>query len=225
MKAAFFDIDGTLTEERVWGGIMEYFSIRKQRRITNFLFLVYHYGLYFLYRLGLIDQLAFRAPWAEHLSWYFRGYSTEQAAEMWDWVVKQRISKMWRQDVRRVLEQHKQAGELVFLVSGGPQGLLERIVCEVGADYAVGTRHEKLNGRYTGRAASVACQGQGKVTLTQQRLSELGLQIDLAGSYAYADSAGDIPLLQLVGHPVAVYPDEELASIAQQRGWRIFPSK
>jgi len=45
--------------------------------------------------------------------------------------------------------------------------------------------------------------------------------IDLAASYAYADSIYDLPLLEAVGHPVAVSPEERLASIARQRGWPI----
>ena len=223
MKAAFFDVDGTLTQQRVWGGLMDYFAVHGQRRVTNILFLVYHYSLYFLFKLGLVDQLAFRAPWSEHLSWYFRGFTSEQAQNMWDWVLKERISKMWRQDVRHILQQHKQAGDIVFLVSGGPEGLLENIAREVGADHAVGTRHEKRNGRYTGRASSVACQGEGKVQNTRQRITELGLEINMADSSAYADSIGDIHLLEWVGNPVAVYPDESLAQVARERGWRIFP--
>ncbi len=52
--------------------------------------------------------------------------------------------------------------------------------------------------------------------------------IDLAASYAYADSIYDLPLLEAVGHPVAVSPEERLAplgaglaSITRQRGWPI----
>ena len=42
--------------------------------------------------------------------------------------------------------------------------------------------------------------------------------IDLAAYYAYADSICDLPLLEAVGHPVAVSPEERLVSIARQRG-------
>ena len=38
-------------------------------------------------------------------------------------------------------------------------------------------------------------------------------------SYAYADSYTDLPLLEWVGHAVAVYPDDELATHAQSQGW------
>src|SRR5207302_9393372 len=45
--------------------------------------------------------------------------------------------------------------------------------------------------------------------------------IDLAGSYAYSDSATDTPMLEAVGHPIAVNPDRELRREAERRGWQI----
>jgi putative phosphoserine phosphatase/1-acylglycerol-3-phosphate O-acyltransferase len=47
------------------------------------------------------------------------------------------------------------------------------------------------------------------------------LEVDLAGSFAYADSISDLPLLELVGHPTAVYPDEQLAVEALERHWSV----
>ena len=45
--------------------------------------------------------------------------------------------------------------------------------------------------------------------------------IDLGASYAYSDSESDLPMLRLVGHPVAVNPDAELARVARAEGWQI----
>ena len=126
-------------------------------------------------------------------------------------------------DLLYFLKKHKQDGDLIFLVSGGPVGLLERIAQEIGADYAVGTRHEVINGRYTGRPVLPACQGPNKPALAKALIAEKGLEIDLEASYAYADSGGDIPLLEMVGHPIAVYPDEGLKPVAVERGWKILP--
>jgi hypothetical protein len=46
-------------------------------------------------------------------------------------------------------------------------------------------------------------------------------RLDLAGSYAYTDSVTDLPMLEAVGHPVAVNPDRELRKIAEDRGWEV----
>jgi phosphoserine phosphatase len=63
--------------------------------------------------------------------------------------------------------------------------------------------------------------GERKASVTRQRLMEWGLDVDLCASFAYADSISDLPLLEFVGHPVAVNPDEQLAALAQERKWPI----
>jgi len=45
--------------------------------------------------------------------------------------------------------------------------------------------------------------------------------IDLDESSAYSDSATDIPMLEVVGHPVVVNPDRALAKEAKERGWEV----
>jgi len=221
MKAAFFDVDGTLTETRVWNGLMDYFQIHRKRVLVNITFQVFHYFLYFLYRIHLVSQVGFRETWAKNLSWYLKGFTVDQAEQIWTWVVEERISGQWREEIVSRLQAHKAAGEAVFLVSGGPEGLLKKIAGEVGADYAVGTKHLIANGVYTGQAPAEACQGTNKVRLVRRVIAEQGLEIDFDESCAYADSVGDLDLLEMVGHPVAVFPDEQLAPIARDRGWEI----
>lgn len=222
MQAAFFDVDGTLTDVRVWQGVMDYFKEKGLRRWTMRLFWLYHMPLYFLYKLRLIDQSGFRRPWAAHLSWLFRGYSEEEAGDIWEWVVTKALVGHWRTDVIERLKKHKADGDVVFLVSAGPEPLVARIAREVGADVPVGTRHEVKDGRFTGRSIPPVCMDEHKAGLAADRIRSLGLAIELGQSYAYADSPGDSGLLEMVGHPMAVYPDEELRAIAGERGWPIF---
>jgi phosphoserine phosphatase len=76
------------------------------------------------------------------------------------------------------------------------------------------------NGRYSGQSESPACQGKYKVTRLEEYLRGTA-DINWAESFAYADSQPDIPLLDAVGYPVAVAPDEFLESHARERGWEI----
>ena len=221
MLAAFFDIDGTLTSERTWKGPMSYFQQRGLRRGTHLVFLAAHYPLYYLRRLRLISEGAFRAPWAAHLAWYVRGYSVEQSQEVWDWAVERFLNRFWRQDTRQILDQHRQAGDQVFLVSSGPLPMVERIARELGAHHAVGTRFEVKAGRYTGRALPPVVIDKYKASATQDYIRSKNLAIDLSASFAYADAISDLSLLEMVGHPVAVYPDPGLQAIADLRGWKI----
>jgi len=221
MKAAFFDVDGTLTKHRVWSSLLDYFKENRIRLGRYYFFTWVHYGLYGLHRLGLVSQVAFRSAWAKNLSWHFAGFSLQEAAEIWEWVIENRLKGQWRTDIVEVLKSHKRDGIKIFLVSGGPVGLLERIAAEVGGDFAVGTKHQIINGHYTGRSEGIACQGENKPLLVKEKIKELELDIDLDKSFAYADSLADFQLLMLVGIPVAVYPDDDLRGIALDKGWQI----
>lgn len=222
-KAAFFDLDGTLTKAHVWGGILDYFKVHNLRRWTHRGYMAYHYPFYFASKLGLISDGRFREPWSAHLGWYVRGYSIEGAEQVWNWVVDNQVNKNWREDTCQILHKHKEEGDLTILVSGTPMPLLQIIVEDIGADHAVGTDLEIRDGMFTGRSSGPACIGDNKVFLTRAYLERNGIAIDYDASYAYADSISDQHMLEMVAHPVATYPDEALGQLAQDRGWQIYP--
>jgi HAD superfamily hydrolase (TIGR01490 family) len=221
IKAAFFDVDGTLTTERVWKGMLEYFRQRGLRRWTHRFFWAYHMPIYLLYKAKLLSQSAFRRPWAAHLAWFVRGYSIEQAQMVWDWVALEYLTPFWRQDALELIKKHKAAGDLVVLVSAGPTPLEEAIAKRVGADFSVGTDFRVKDGVYTGGLAGPVCLDEQKAALATRGLADRRIQVDLAISTAYADGGTDIHMLEMVGIPVAFHPDDELRPIAQQRGWKI----
>jgi HAD superfamily hydrolase (TIGR01490 family) len=223
-RAALFDIDGTLTSERTWKGLMDYFTHHRLQRAAHLAFLGVHYPLYLLRKARLISESAFRAPWAAHLAWYLKGYTPQSAQPVWDWAVTHFLNRYWRSDIRQMLDEHRQAGDLVMLVSAAPLPLVERIAAEVGAQHAVGTRFEVVDGRYTGRACAPVVIDEGKAAAAQAALQALALSVDLQAGSAYADSISDLLMLEMVGNPAAVYPDEALRAVAVQRGWRIIPS-
>ena len=224
MKAAFFDVDGTLTQTRVWAGLTEYFKAHKKKRFVAVIFNIYHFPLMIFYKFKLFSITKIRDIWSRNMAWYFGGYTVEEAQFIWDWVITHHMRKIWRQDVREILNKHGQNGDIIVLVSGGPQGMVQRISDEVGADFALGTIHQIENGIYTGRGKNVrVCIDQNKALFAKELIDNHDLDIDLSNSFAYADSIGDIPLLEMVGNPVAVYPDEGLKLIAEERGWKIFP--
>ncbi len=59
----------------------------------------------------------------------------------------------------------------------------------------------------------------GKATAIRELAEREGF--DLTACYAYSDSESDLPMLETVGHPVAVNPDATLARIARERGWDV----
>jgi HAD superfamily hydrolase (TIGR01490 family) len=224
MRAAFFDVDGTLTDTRVWQGLMDYFRTHGLRRWTHRAYWAYHFPYYALRKAKMISEGAFRRPWAAHLAWYVRGYTPEEAGQVWDWVVEEFVKDHWRWDTRAILDDHRSSGDTVVLVSAGPAPLLHRIAREIDADHVVGTELELRDGQFSGRSLEPICIDENKATLARAYLKGNGLEVDLSTSYAYADSISDLQLLEMVSNPVAVYPDERLRQVARDRGWGVFPS-
>ena len=222
-RAAFFDLDGTLTSAHVWQGIIDYFKMHNKRQWTHRIYMAYHFPLYIFWKAGFISDEAFRKPWPAHLGWYLRGYTLDQADQVWDWVAQTRVKSTWRADVCHILNQHKTQGDLTFLVSGTPVPLLKRLADEINADHAIGTGLEIKNGIFTGRNSSPACIGVEKVILTRKYLQQHQIEIDFSSSFSYADSISDQQILVMVGNPVAAYPDAELRDLALENSWQIFP--
>jgi len=118
-----------------------------------------------------------------------------------------------------LIEAHKAAGRLVYLVSASPEEIVAPLAQHLGLDGIIASRARlDPEGRYTGDVAFY-CYGETKV----EAIAELAMRehIDLAESFAYSDSVTDLPMLRSVGHPIAVNPDRELARVASAAGWPI----
>jgi phosphoserine phosphatase len=105
----------------------------------------------------------------------------------------------------------------VYLVSSSPEEIVLPLARYLRVDQAIATRAEiDRHGRYTGDVEFYA-YGPTKADAIRAEAKERG--IDLSASYAYSDSATDLPMLEAVGHPVAVNPDRELRRVARARDW------
>ncbi len=124
-----------------------------------------------------------------------------------------------RPEAKRLLERHRRAGRDTFIVSAAPQEIVEPLAHALGMTSGIGTRGVIDNGVYTGELDGPFCYGEGKVEAMQSLAS--WNNYDLAQSYAYSDSASDLPMLEAVGHPVAVNPDSKLERHARRNGWPI----
>ena len=191
-----------------------------------------------LYKEGLISRRTIlRGLWGQ-LVYLHLGADEERIARMRTSVLA--LTKGWHQErVRAIVEEalesvvapivfaealellraHRAAGRLVVIVSASPEEIVGPLADYLGVDEAIASRADvDSEGRYTGTMAFDAFGG-AKVDAMRELAERRGL--DLAASYAYSDSATDVPMLEAVGHPVAVNPDRELARIAAERGWEV----
>ena len=122
-------------------------------------------------------------------------------------------------EVLREAYEHQDAGRRVFIVTAASSEMAELMAHVLVFDGGIGTRSEVHDGIYTGKPEGPFTYRDGKAQAIRERAAEEG--IDLAESYAYSDSESDLPMLRVVGHPVAVNPDAELERVARAEGWRI----
>lgn len=130
-----------------------------------------------------------------------------------------RLVSRVRPESRKLIAMHHDHGRDTWIVSASPQTIVQPLADDLGMTGAIGTRGEVVEDRYTGRLDGPFVYGAGKAEAMEKLASDRGY--DLALCYAYSDSISDLPMMELVGHPVAVNPDSELGSIAHERGWPI----
>lgn len=225
MIAAFFDAVGTIYEGAFWRDVSERQREQKRNRFWVWWYLISHMAGWPLNLAGLLSQRRWYASWARDMAWLFRGLSVEEGAELFKWVVDNRVTPNLRSDIIEILRGHQAKGHAVALVSGSPQQLLETVASSLGIEHAFGSPLEVRDGRYTGRMIGRLTMNEGKVAAVEAWAERGDLDIDWSSSFAYGDGYGDIPLLEMVGHPVAVYPDEALKAVAEERGWRIIDER
>ena len=122
---------------------------------------------------------------------------------------------------KELLEAHRGRGHDVWLISATPSQITDLLARRLGATGGIGTRVAlDENGRCLPRLISPLMHGAGKVGAVHWLARKRN--IDLSLSYAYSDSANDLPLLRAVGHPAAINPDPKLRLAALASGWRIY---
>ena len=188
-------------------------------------------------RAGLFPRRLL-ARWAiDHLRYRLRGASDAAAAQVMS-QVRDVVTGMAVSDLEdlgpaviegvlprvypEMLEEvrsHREAGRPTFILSAAGSYVVEELARELEMNGGVGTGYEIRDGAFTGELDGPFMYGKGKVAAMERLAQELG--IDLEASYAYSDSASDLPMLRAVGNPVVVNPDAALLEVARSEGWRV----
>ncbi|QQU95892.1 HAD family hydrolase [Corynebacterium aurimucosum] len=121
-------------------------------------------------------------------------------------------------EARALIDAHRTAGHDVVIISASASVLVEPIAQELGIEHVVATELAEKDGRFTGEILFY-CKGAAKAEALARMAKQLNVDPDV--SFAYSDSATDIPMLEQVGHPVAVNPDRLLKKHALAHDWEI----
>jgi len=146
------------------------------------------------------------------------GWEQEHVRRIVADAVTQVIGPITYKEAVELMDQHRSAGRAVYIVSAAPAEIVEPLARYLGVQGAIASRAAVDAGRYTGQLETYAF-GPEKAETIRQTAARDGL--DLTESWAYSDSATDLPMLEAVGNPVAVNPDRALRRIARMRDWPV----
>jgi HAD superfamily hydrolase (TIGR01490 family) len=213
--AAFFDLDKTLMA----GSSGMVFA-----RVAN--------------RKGFVPRGQLAKWGLDHLRYRLRGSSDEQTSAVIE-VASRIFAEIPERDVERMgpevlagilpriypqmldeVHRHQDEGRATFIVSAAGNDLVKTLAAVLGMEGGIGTKWAVgSDGKFTGKMDGPFVYGDGKVEAMQQFADRH--DIDLAESWAYSDSASDLPMLRAVGHAVVVNPDAPLYEMARQEGWQV----
>jgi len=205
------DMMGTLTTGSPFLALVDWVKHNQSKLRANY-YLASTLPAYFLAKKGWIDW----QKWGQEITVkslsYIKDATPQKVSDAAEWITETNLWKKRREDVIARLVEHRTKGAQVYIASSVMEPFIEPFAQRIGAEY-IGTPTEIINGRF--QIVSELVADEKKI---ERVLSHLGVdRVD----FAYGDTILDIPLLEHADHPVAVYPDEKLRTIATERGWEI----
>jgi HAD superfamily hydrolase (TIGR01490 family) len=210
--AAFFDLDLTITDRDSFRYFLEFYYLSK---LTKWVYVpwILFYGI--MRKLRFISLQTFKEKSLVSLI----SKNEPSIQEIGKLFIEKHLLNTIRSRALQKIRRHRELGHFTFIITSCPDiyilPLAEYLKCD---DYEC-SRLAYRNSKFIGRIAGTDCLGFEKARRLKAIVEYRA--IDLSHSYAYSDHESDLPLLELVGKPVAVTPTGQLRRIAIDRGWKI----
>ena len=193
----------------------------------------------FTEKLGWVDTYSFRQKNDEFYAQYQAGtlnindyvaFATRaicekgQAASLQahQQFMKEVIEPVIRPSALQLIQTHRQAGHQLMIITATNAFVTRPIAQALGIEELIAVELVKdAKGWYNGRIDGVASFGDGKLIRMNQWLADHQWSWDQVETTFYTDSINDLPLLEVVNHPVATNPSNNLLTIANSRQWRV----
>jgi HAD superfamily hydrolase (TIGR01490 family) len=215
MEAAFFDLDKTVIAK---ASMMAFGRPFYSEGLISRSTIVRGLWTQLIYlHLGATDQQLTRVR--ESVLSLTKGWEQHRVRQIVTEALERVIEPITYVEALELIDQHRAAGRRIYLISASPAEIVEPLGRFLGVDESLASQARiDPDGRYTGEM-DVYAYGPHKADLIRQVARRDG--VDLDASYAYSDSYTDLPMLETVGHPVAVNPDRTLLRVARERGWDV----
>lgn len=214
---AFFDVDGTVINIKSMFSFLEYYL----GQVSNAGALKYS-----LYKLNTAlaeksgqPRERINEKYYEHFSQARMGDVMEVGKQWWKSI--SHFPNLFNHQIVEEIKHHQRKGAEIILVSGSMQPCVKPIADSLGINHCLLTSLEVVDGFYTGKITDYPNIGLGKRKKIQKFMSDYSDAVNLSECFAYGDHITDLPMLKMVGHPVAVGGSVELAHAARKRGWKV----
>ena len=213
MSLAIFDLDNTLLSidsDHAWGEFL-----LEQGAVDPVAYREANERFMADYNAGTLDMAAFLEMALKPLA----DNSPEQLSAWHQQFMASKIEPNILPKAEELLARHRTKGDTLLIITATNRFITAPIAERLGVDHLIAVNPEVEQGRYTGRVSGTLSYREGKVTRLEQWLKDQDLSME--GAWFYSDSHNDLPLLEIVEHPVAVDPDDTLRDVAEERQWRI----
>ncbi|WP_386082991.1 HAD family hydrolase [Vreelandella sp. F11] len=213
MSLAIFDLDNTLLSidsDHAWGEFL-----LEQGAVDPVAYREANERFMADYNAGTLDMAAFLEMALKPLA----DNSPEQLSAWHQQFMVSKIEPNILPKAEELLARHRTKGDTLLIITATNRFITAPIAERLGVDHLIAVNPEVKNGRYTGRVSGIPSYREGKVTRLEKWLEDQDQTME--GAWFYSDSHNDLPLLEIVEHPVAVDPDDTLRQVAEERQWRI----
>ena len=218
MRVAIFDFDGTLYSKETFQLMMAHLKNHPEHSLRYRGFYRAIMPPYLGYKLKIYPEAKMRARSVQAYLMALETFSRTELEQFFGEIADKMHDDMNSRVVDR-LRQHVADNDYVMLVSGAFMPLLDAVTKTLPIEKIIGTEIHYKDGILDHLTPILHIQGSLKTEKIQEAL--VGQPIDWSNSFAYGDSFSDLPVLELVGNPVAVHPEPRLRTIAEQRQWEI----
>ena len=210
-RLVFFDLDGTILGGFSSENVFIFYLLRHGYiGVKQFL----HAFLFFIRWTFLFKHRVFIKNKA-----YLTGLPVKQIQSLAKTFVKERLVKHIRPQLQACIDEHRQAGDELFLITGSPSFLADEIAHYLHIDHVEPTHCQQDEVIFHAGIPWQHPFAEDKLKIAQKLCEQHGA--DIKQAFAYGNSYNDRMILEAVGHPVAVTPDRQLRKLAWRKGWKI----
>ena len=217
--AAFYDLEGTLVSTNLVH-TLGFYARRQQgvwqtvKKTAGTVAKLPFFGVTDLYSRNVFNEVFFRS---------YEGFSQDRLRYFSDELFEEVLKPAIFEGTPELIAQGKKIGQRQVVLTGALDFTISRLMDHLGIDDFVANRLEFVNGYATGRVLPPVMASATKAKWIREYAERE--DINLSESYAYSDSISDLPMLSIVGHPVAINPDFRLRQTARQHDWAILDLK